>query len=816
MFIAHVKIWAYGEQVLDEKVNLCSNVAELCPVNKGLVRTGGVHSVPAKYTRSILQAAYLVPDLEGVVQVQLLNASDLAQNMGCFTSDITNGKSVQVAAVTYTTAALAAAALIMSCIASAANAGTSAASGPANTGAGGGGHGGEAERAAPSGPGTNVAAPGWHPPGFTEFLCVLQGISTSGMYTLAYPTAYRSFTQNVAWSMGIISWGGLQRSIDNFRKHTGGNMTENSYARLKETTLVFRNAQNANSSNIEIPSMPDDTNRTTAVLAKALRQGVKRAPEALLQPAMEGESGDVKKKYVTIVTGIRAYVEKLAVPNTNTFMTLLIWWAVVVASCIAAILACKLLLELLSMRGWNRKNKFGGFRQRYWSFMATTLLRLTCIFYGVWVLYCFYQFKLSDSWGAQLLAGILFSVMTLVLVCFSVRVWVLARRAMRETGGLELLFEHEPWLRKYGLFYDQFKISYWWMFVPCLLASFGRSAFIALGSGNGIVQVVGQLAIDIALAGLFIWTMPFNTRMGNIINLAIQIVRVISLALLLCFAVQFKLRGITATGIGLALIVVQSLMTVLLIVLILMNAGFGIFHMTCSGRRQKENQGLQVLESATTGSSVYESGVGIEDPFTGIDEKLEARTHSEENEEDVDDEGSGAPTIKPTAVLPKSVLSSLTVVQTNVVPMGTAAKTSFERPTSVVDQIRDSQQRLSAFSEDNTSFVSALEAASLISPRATAFSTLVGPHTTPTTVTPETSPVPTTPTTPTTVVASGGFPPATPTTPSGTINFSRPTSQQLRTHKSGSSSSSSWNTSAGRSFSGEGHHLYGDVYLGSP
>lgn len=609
LYIAQIEIFAYGKSVLKELVNLCSvNVEELCPVKEGHSITSGTHEVPSKYTDSISQAAYLVPDLEGSITIDIFNASNPSQNLGCFHSSITNGKSTQTEGVKYATLGLAAAALIISGLSSAANGGSSGpapASSTAPPAVSATSHGmpvaptgaeahaatGATTAPAASGPGTNVAAGGWHPPGFSEFFSILQGIAVSGMYSLNYPTTYRSFSQNVGWSVGVITWEGLQLSIDNFRNMTGGNLTASSYQVLQQTTLVYRDSSNANTSEITIQSVPSSTSTNSSLTKRFLmiRQ----------EATTNSTSEDSEKKYVSIVSGIKAYVEKLTVPSTNTFMTLLIWWAIIVGICIIVILSVKVTLEIWSIRG-NPKKRFEGFRKRYHIFLSTTLVRLVLIFYGIWVLYCFYQFKIGDAWGTRLLAGLLFALLTIVLLGFTVRIIYLAHTASKYHGGLEYLFAHKPWIRMYGLFYDQFKIKYWWMFIPTLLASFGRNAFVALGYGNGLVQVIGQIVIDVILTMFYVCLRPFNTKMGNGINIAIQVVRLISLALLLTFAVQFQLNQIVATGIGMALIVVQAILTILLAVLIGVNACFGLFKMTCGNRRNKKKKEKEAEKKEAT------------------------------------------------------------------------------------------------------------------------------------------------------------------------------------------------------------------------
>lgn len=729
-----MKIYAYGNKLLDKDVNLCNdNISELCPITQGYISTSGVHTVPTKYTSSISEVAYRIPDLEGTITIELYNASNLSQNLGCFHSSITNGKSTEQESVKYATLGIAAAALIISAVSSA-NGGAGGAGGatggapvpgvghPMPTGteaSGAGGAGGSG--AVASGPGTNVAAGGWHPPGFSEFFSVLQGIAVSGMYSVNYPSAYRSFTQNVGWSTGIITWAGMQTSIDDFRRRTGGNLTASSYERLKNTTLVYRDDTNSNITDISESVSSSSTTSTFKLVYDLYARGTTSSSSNSTT-----SSDTSSKSYVEIVTGIRAYVEKLTVPSTNTFMTLLIWFAIIVGICIAGILAVKLALEIWSLKG-NEQKKYEGFRKRYHLFIASTLVRLTIIFYGLWVLYCFYQFKIGDSWGTRLLAGLVFAITTLVLLCFTIRIVWIAHIASKEKGGLEYLFKHKPWIRKYGLFYDQFKVKYWWCFIPSLLAVFGRNAFIALGYGDGLVQIIGQMVIDVLLVLLYIICMPFNTKMGNGINIAIQVVRLISLALLLTFAVQFNLNQIAATGIGMALLVIQAIMTILLIVLIMINAGVGIFRMTCGGRRKKqkakkleeERKRQQEAEGSLDSDSTRRVPSILEyenekSPFTNVTRPSFNSQHREERFSDSIDRDATTAEIqrafsnssrleandaRPGSVNPKSVRSSLAIAET--MPAGNTAREYYEAGSNRNSVSESSSEEMNIFSESS-------------------------------------------------------------------------------------------------------------------
>ena len=157
------------------------------------------------------------------------------------------------------------------------------------------------------------------------------------------------------------------------------------------------------------------------------------------------------------------------------------------------------------------------------------------ILYGTWTLYCLYQFSRGDSWGAHVLAALTLLFFTAILGFFIVKIIIVARRAKKFEGGPDALFLQKPNMRRYGLFYDQFKSNFWWIFVPMIVYAFMKAAFIALGDGHGLLQAGGQLACELMLLVLLIWSRPFNTKAGNVLNIIISVVRVLSVLCLLVF-----------------------------------------------------------------------------------------------------------------------------------------------------------------------------------------------------------------------------------------------------------------------------------------
>lgn len=621
---AHITVVAYGQQVLDQSVNLCEEgVTELCPIRPGPVVASAMYAVPEKYTRGIATIAYKIPDLEGLITIQLFNAAT-GENLGCFRTEISNGNSTQTDSVKYVTMGIIAAALAAAAASSAGGGGGAGGGGSAGGGAGGGGG-----AAAGGAGGAHAAAPaaaqgpagGFHAPGFVELFNSVQGIATAGMMSVNYPSVYSSFSQNVGWSVGIISWDGLQHQIDEFRNSTGGNLKKSSLTQLKQATLIRQNQTNGAMYDGSLLSNDTAQQKMANLFIRQadINNNSTDNGTATFSMGMGGgggtptSHGEPQKTGVSLVQGLKAYVEELSIPSTNTFMTVLVWFCIIMAACITLIMAVKLALEVYCRWYKPLGKNLENFRRRYWIHLGSTIVRVVLVLYGLGVLYCCFQFKQSDSWAATVLAAITLALMSITLLALTGRIFFLALYASREKGGLEYLFSHKPWIRKYGLFYDQFQVKYWWCFVVFIAASFGRNAFLALGYGHGMVQVVGQLVIDCLVFIFICWCKPFNTKMGNWINIAIAVIRIISMVLILTFTVELNLTKISTTGTGLALIVVQAVLFCSLTFLIFANFVYG-FIIT---RKLKKKKKLEMAAALERERGANEINLGLDHSLHG-------------------------------------------------------------------------------------------------------------------------------------------------------------------------------------------------------
>jgi hypothetical protein len=475
--------------------------------------------------------AFTVPDLDGLAKLEF-KAKDTGAQVACIQSDVGNGKTMTTTAVPIIAAGIAGGAFLVSAVSALAAGGAPGA-------------------AAPS-------------PSFGDVMGWFQSMALNGMMSVNYPPIYRSFAKNFAFSGLLIPSDAFQRAIDNFRVKTGGNLTEDNVEFLRTASFVYQDSPASSSSSTMAKRSLNNAVRLFA------RQQAAAAPTNETKP-------------VHVVHGIQAFVEPLIIPKSNTFMSVLMILAIIIAAIIVGILLFKAVLEAFALMG-RLSETLEKFRQRYWWVMAKTITNLILFLYGIWTLYCVYQFTQGDSWAAKALAGVTLAIFTAILAWFSWRIWSLARRYKREDNDTSALYEDRETWRNYSIFYGQYKKSYWWLFIPIIVYMFARGVVIAAGDGHGLAQVGGQLVVESIMLFILIFFRPYEHKSGNWISITIAVVRVLSVLCILIFVEQLGISQTPKTITGLVLVIIQSVLTGLLAILILVN---GLLYMCRSNPHSK-------------------------------------------------------------------------------------------------------------------------------------------------------------------------------------------------------------------------------------
>ncbi|KAL2016422.1 hypothetical protein VTK56DRAFT_3543 [Thermocarpiscus australiensis] len=560
---AILNVTAYGQNIYSNTFDPCAQttfVEQLCPVPAGTFSARGSQKIPDQFASLVPAIAFQVPDIAAMATLQL-QSKESGERVACIQSQVSNGKTASVPAVSYVAAGVAGAALVLGGVSAV---GAAVAGGSA--GAGGG---------------STAGGMGTASPTFTEVFGWFQGMAMNGMMSVNYPNVYRSFAKNFGFSTGLIPWTQLQVSIDDFRAATGGNLTHNSVESLKNATLVF----------------PDGSSQTPSLVKRAFDQFVHLAARQIETSVNATDDSAVLPNGApntvrVAVNGIQAYVQELSIPSGNTFMTVLLVVAIVIVAIVVGVLLVKVILEFWALFG-SFPQSLAGFRKHYWGSIGRAITNLILLLYGVWVLYCVFQFTQGDSWAAKTLAGVTLFLFTAVLAYFSWKIWSTAHRLKKLEGDVGALYEDKRIWVKYSLFYESYRRDYWWIFVPTIIYMLVKGCVLAAADGHGMVQTIAQLIVEGVMLILLLWSRPYERRSNNIINIAIQVVRVLSVVCILLFVEEFGIAQTTQTVTGVVLIAVQSALTGILTILIAWNAFNACCKQNPHRKRRKEMEKMQ-------------------------------------------------------------------------------------------------------------------------------------------------------------------------------------------------------------------------------
>ncbi|EMC94553.1 hypothetical protein BAUCODRAFT_50270, partial [Baudoinia panamericana UAMH 10762] len=142
-----------------------------------------------------------------------------------------------------------------------------------------------------------------------------------------------------------------------------------------------------------------------------------------------------------------------------------------------------------------------------------------------------------------------------------------------QEGHLHSIHDNEDYTAKFGWLAARFRRTRWWFFTVWLFYELVRAIFYAGASGYPLAQVFGLLIIEVAAFCFIVWARPFEgQRLNVLVVYCLGFSKVISVALSAAFDVQFNLERITTTVIGIAIIIVQGILTIITLIAIVVGA----------------------------------------------------------------------------------------------------------------------------------------------------------------------------------------------------------------------------------------------------
>ena len=499
---AEIDVIAYGYPALSQTFDPCTqNLEGMCPMNTGQINIQSNINIPNSVIDRIPSITYGVPDLDGLVKIYIKNKSN-GVSVACVEAQLSNGNTVYLSAVGWTTAVIAGLALLASAVTSGL--------GHSNTAA-------------------HVAANALSLFGFFQAQAII------GMTAVPLPPIVASWTQNFQWSLGIIRVGFLESVCTWYQRATGG----------MPSTLL----SNLNTASVEVQKRSLIGQK---IVMRAIHEIAKRADN------VAGSSTSTAGK-VVLVQGIKRVGFRAKIETTNIFLTGLIFFIIFVFLTAICVALFKAFCEAAVKAGWFKGDKFEDFRTGWRVVLKGILFRLVSdrdcslivclLIWGLQVLIgypqicilCLWELTERDSAAEVVLALFFFVSMSGALAWASLKVFRIAKRSVNmHKNPAYILYSDPSALNKWGFLYVQFRATAYYFVMPLLGYILLKALFIAFAQNSGRTQAIALVVIEAGfLIGVSILR-PWMDKKTNAFNISIAAVNFLNVIFLLVFTAVFN------------------------------------------------------------------------------------------------------------------------------------------------------------------------------------------------------------------------------------------------------------------------------------
>ncbi|CAI7602199.1 unnamed protein product [Penicillium discolor] len=504
--VAEMTLTAYGYEAYKSTLNPCSITG----------MAGTSDKVPG--------IAYTVPDLDANVRI-VIKTADTKEKIACVEASLSNGKTVNQAGVSWTTAVISGLGLAASAITSGL--------GHSNTAA-------------------HVAANALSLFGFMQSQAII------GMTSVHMPPIVESWTQNFQWSMGIIPVGFIQTIATWYQRSTGGTPST-ILSQLGDTSVEVLKRRKRDFAD---PAMDLLKRATSPMIVKRATGMVKRA--------------DTSQKLL-VIRGIDRVGFRAGMEETNIFLTGLIFFAVFTCIVVIIVAAFKGITELLVKNGQMKSDRFQDFRNGWKIVLRGILFRLTLIGLPQMSVLCLWEFTQRDSPAEVVLAAVMLLSMLVSLGWASQKVVRLAKRSVTmHKNPAYILYSDPSCLNKWGFLYVQYRATAYYFVIPFLIYTLIKGMFIGLSQTAPVVQTVALVILELAMLVAVCVLRPWMDKKTNVFNISIAVINFLNSIFLLVFSDVFDPPGMMIGVMGVIFFVYNAVFSLVLLILVLIASVYAV------------------------------------------------------------------------------------------------------------------------------------------------------------------------------------------------------------------------------------------------
>jgi len=510
---ANLLLNVYGMHPVNLTLDLCNLLGgALCPLP--MYNFTGSDSIPLSsyvdVSGKVPAIGYKVPDLEGYVQLKLIDVND-GKTRACVQATLSNGWSTHQLAVEWATGALALFGLLLSLWLSS-------------------------------------SSDSLVPYRLLELIYLYQSISVTAFLGLNYPLTYRSYALNFAWAMGLFSSHSFRKTIDNMRHRTGGHMDSSDGTALALTNRKMSPYNAIAKSGPVTFFTPQSFSVNRAAISNSLSNFFSSSSVAQIRA-----SSDVATVTSTaensLDPGIPVYVNTINISTPDAFMTIFFVALILLAIVFCVVVVAFAVIKACTHFGLLGEDRARSLKERTPVVVKSWCLRLALVIFTPIVLFAFYQWTLKDSWASSLLAALAFTTV-ITLVAYS--------------GFLALRWRDFDTWPFHAPLWGQYRSNRLWFFIPLIAASICKAIFVAFAKNHGKLQVILMTIVEFLVLVSILTFRPHLTRGGDVLSSYLAIVRLVCTGLMAAFIVELDLAPIPRVVIGLITAVIFSVAVVVM------------------------------------------------------------------------------------------------------------------------------------------------------------------------------------------------------------------------------------------------------------
>lgn len=530
--IAKVTVYAYGFAIIQKDVNLCSlGWKQFCPVYPGNMQVESVEYISSTYVDQIPNIAYTVPDIDAVVRVLVVDAKTNEQ-YSCLQASFSNGKTVGQVGVKWASAVIAGLGLLIA--------------------------------ASMSTFGNSNAALHISANAVSLFLYFQSVVIVNMQAVERVPPIAAAWSENLAWSMGLIEVKFMQKIFRWYVQSTGGNPTL--YFMGTTQQILVQRAYNVL---LEIHTRAKQLPFYESMATSPLADAVSTLP-AVVNKVRGLDFSLTSNANLIILRGIKRVGYESYIEPTSIVVTGFTFFIIFGYVLIALIVLINQFITLLIRFKKINPNFASHFRKNFANVLKGSVLRYVYIGFTQLVILSLWEFTQNDS-PAVIILAILFLLLSLGMIGYGLwRTITFGRISVRDfKNPAALLYGDQSILDKYGFCYTMFHAEKYWFGVVLIGYTLVKGIFIGLCQNSGKTSTIVIFILDLAYTIYLFLQAPFLNKPTNVVNYCMSIVNTLNSFFFIFFSEIFGQPAQVASIMGWIFFILNAAFSLILLIMII-------------------------------------------------------------------------------------------------------------------------------------------------------------------------------------------------------------------------------------------------------